>query len=286
MPDDRRNAPMRATWNGGIALVFYGRVEMVRQMAKRIARTIPRFRDIPILMPPAEFRALVNGGPISEEDHVEIGHTLFEMVRRECRLDPSSVVLDIGCGCGRIAQPMARNLTEGTYHGVDIVKPMTDWCSAAIASRHPNFHFHHADLSNTAYSARGRPADSYVFPFQDGTFDVIFATSVFTHLVAASAQQYLNEIARMLKPHAGRALLSFFLISKNRPRRTMGGKVYQCDGYKITDKGNPESIVIFEEADARKMLAMAGLEVENINLAPPSDDPENWLGQDIFVVSR
>jgi hypothetical protein len=49
-------------------------------------------------------------------------------------------------------------------------------------------------------------ADRYVFPFPDETFDVIFATSVFTHSVPASARQYAREIARLLKSRSGRPL--------------------------------------------------------------------------------
>jgi len=254
--------------------------------------------------PPAEFRTLVHGGPISEEDHIKIGKAIFEMVKQGCSLTPSSTVLDIGCGCGRIAVPMACYLTSGVYHGVDIVKPMVDWCASQITSRHPNFHFHHADLTNTLYSATGQSnfhfdhadltntldsatgqsAASYVFPFPDKTFDVIFATSVFTHLVKDSAQQYLNEIARMLKPRTGLALLSFFLLSKNRPHRTRNGMLFSCDGYSVIDKDNPEHIVVFEESAIREMMRMAGLKVRVTYLVQPSDDPEDWSGQDTFIV--
>ncbi len=112
---------------------------MLRQVATLVAQVRSPINQIPV--PPAEFRALVHGAPISEEDHIKIGKAIFEMVKGGCGLTPSSTVLDIGCGCGRIAVPMAHYLTSGVYHGVDIVKPMVDWCASQITSRHPNFHF-------------------------------------------------------------------------------------------------------------------------------------------------
>jgi Methyltransferase domain len=72
-----------------------------------------------------------------------------------------------------------------------------------ITARHAGFHLHHADLANTLYRDKGRRADRYVFSFPDETFDVEFATSVFTHLVPASAHQYAREIARLPKPKSG-----------------------------------------------------------------------------------
>ena len=265
---------------------------MLGQISKRVGRMIPaldnlvRQRETSVPVPPPEFRSLVSGDPTtSEEDHTKIGRALFEMIKAGCDLKPSSAVLDIGCGCGRIATHMGSYLTKGTYHGVDIVKPMVDWCATEITSRYPNFHFHHADLRNTLYSANGRTADSYVFPFPDGMFDVIFATSVFTHLVPDSARQYLNETARMLKPRMGLALLSFFLLSENRPRRTMNGKLYQCDGFNVIDKANPEHVVVYEESIARQMIEAAGLKIKRFDCSAPSDNPEDWSTQDIFVVS-
>jgi SAM-dependent methyltransferase len=139
-----------------------------------------RGKSIPA--PPVKFRTLVHGTWISAADHARIGLEIFGHLRNHCGLDRSSVVLDIGCGCGRIATPIAEYLKDGVYHGVDIVKPMVDWCNENISPQAPRFYFHHADLSNTLYRAEGRSADRYLFRFPDGTFDVIFAASVFTHL--------------------------------------------------------------------------------------------------------
>ena len=72
---------------------------------------------------------------------------------------------------------------------------MVEWCVANISSGYPNFHFCHAELSNTLYPGGSEDAASFVFPYLDGAFDMVFAMSVFTHLVPASAQNYIDEKA-------------------------------------------------------------------------------------------
>lgn len=245
-------------------------------------------RGKPIPTPPAKLRALVHGMPIDAAGHARIGRENFDLLRERCDLKPSSVVLDIGCGCGRVATPIAEYLTDGSYHGIDIVEPMIAWCRSEISTRYPRFRFHHADLSNTLYRKDGQTADGYVFPFPDETFDVIFAMSVFTHLLPASANQYAREVARLLKPETGRGLLSFFLTNDAFRRRRNASKVkfpHQCDGYSVRDRSNPEAVIAYEEADAVGMLQNASLSIEELSLGRWSLH-SGWTFQDVFLVSR
>jgi len=84
---------------------------------------MPTFMRGPIPSPPAEFRELVHGAPINEEEHDRIGRIVLEMVKQHCCLEPSSVVLDIGCGCSRAAQPMTGYLTAGTWPAARVDVP-------------------------------------------------------------------------------------------------------------------------------------------------------------------
>jgi SAM-dependent methyltransferase len=155
---------------------------------------------------------------------------------------------------------------------------LVKWCRENITVRHPSFHFHHADLSNTLYRGKGRRADQYVFPFPDETFDVVFATSVFTHLVPASAHQYAREIARLLKSGKGRALVTFYLTS---PAARFP---HQCDGYSVGWLNNPEAVVAYEENVARRMLEDASLTIEDLSLGNWSHN-QGWTWQDVFLLS-
>ncbi len=245
-------------------------------------------RGTPIPVPPQEFRTLV-GSPLDEgEGHVGLGTHSFEVLRDRCGLQPSSVVLDIGCGCGRVAAPLANFLTDGIYHGVDIVLPMIEWCQKNITVRYPNFYFHHVDLANTLYSTKGRQqASKYVFPFRDGTFDFIFAISLFTHLVPATARQYAQEISRLLKPKSGRALLTFYLTNEAVRAReeTLPLRFpFQGDGYSAMIADNPEAALSYEESVARRLLEDASLTIEDLSLGQWSQNP-GWTYQDAILLS-
>jgi SAM-dependent methyltransferase len=243
----------------------------------------------PIPIPPQEFRTLVGSPPDEEgEGHIGLGFHNFELLRDRCGLQGSSTVLDIGCGCGRVAAPLANFLTEGIYHGVDIVLPLIEWCQQNITARYPNFYFHHADLANTAYSAKGqKQASQYVFPFDDGTFDLIFAFSLFTHLVPESAQQYAREISRLLKPKSGRALVTFFLTNEAvrvRQETLTLRFPFQRDGYSAMIADTPEAALAYEESDARRLLEDASLTIEHVSLGHWSQNP-GWTYQDAFLLS-
>jgi len=247
--------------------------------------------DAPIPLPPNEFMDAVAGQHVTDAIHAQIGDILFQTIVKHCAVLPGDRILDIGSGCGRVATPFASYLTSGTYDGVDIVLPMVEWCRENISSRVSNFQFHHADLSNTLYSSSGGDASKYRFPFRDDCFDVIFATSVFTHLVPASAHQYAREIARMLKTDGGRALLTFYLLNDSfRRRRADGVKDMadfpdQMDGYAVMNRDNPEAVLAFEESDAARLLTDAGLHIHDLSLGVWSGNP-GWTYQDAFLVSK
>jgi SAM-dependent methyltransferase len=244
--------------------------------------------EIPV--PPDEFRELVNGLPIDESGHREIGGILFDLIRNECQLTLGSTVLDIGCGCGRIAAPMTEYLKSGTYHGLDIVEPMIAWCRQHITSRHNNFHFRHANLTNTLYNSEGTPASAYVFPFNNDTFDVIFATSVFTHLVPNSAAQYARQIHRVLKP-GGKALLTWYLLNNNwrekiKSDQTISAFPHPYNGCRVMVAEDPERVIAFEIDDAIKILLDAGLKLEKLSLGAWSKNQSGLTWQDVTLVTK
>ena len=89
---------------------------------------------------------------------------------------------------------------------------MVRWCRRHITRRFPNFQFIHCDVYNGVYNRFGKTApEDYRFPLPDASFDVVFATSVFTHLQPPAAASYLAECARILKP-GGKFFGTFFLI--------------------------------------------------------------------------
>ena len=130
-------------------------------------------------------------------------------------LKPSDRVLDVGSGMGRKTLPLTGYLNDkGSYEGLEIVKRGVDWCNKKIHRKYPNFNFRLADVYNELYNPNGQyPADKYNFPYNDNEFDFVILGSVFTHMLPQDLENYLTQIARVLKP-GGRALISYFLINK------------------------------------------------------------------------
>lgn len=129
-------------------------------------------------------------------------------------LQPDHTVLDIGSGIGRMAIPLTNYLKKGRYEGIEIVQTGVNWCQNNVTVRNPNFNFHHADIYNKLYNKTGTvKASEYRFPFDANTFDFIFLTSVFTHMLTDDVQHYVSEIARVLKP-SGTVLSTWFLLTE------------------------------------------------------------------------
>ncbi len=115
---------------------------------------------------------------------------------------PDGKVLEIGCGMGRFSVALTKYLdSNGKYFGFDIVPDQIEYCRKNINKRYPNFEFSIVDIYNKLYNKNGKyKASDFKFPFNDNTFDLIFLHSVFSHILWEDIQNYLKEIARMLKP--------------------------------------------------------------------------------------
>ncbi|MEA3034948.1 MAG: hypothetical protein QOH04_707 [Sphingomonadales bacterium] len=215
------------------------------------------------LMPPARLHS------VGDTDFRRTGDEFLQHFLEMTGLRPDERVLDVGCGTGRMARPLAGYLTSGSYDGIDIVKPSIDWCRRAYR-RFLHFRFHHSDIYNKAYNPGGvAAANAYRFPFDDGAFDFIFLTSVFTHMLARDTRHYLDEIARVLAP-GGRVLITAFLLDAESragiaAARTRFTFSHPLDGCFVETPDIPENAVAYEDGAFRAMAEDAGLAVADVH---------------------
>jgi SAM-dependent methyltransferase len=200
-------------------------------------------------------------------DFKQTGQDQLEFFVELCDLKRTDRVLDIGCGVGRVAQPLTGYLEQaGGYDGFDILPEMIDWCTANITSRHPNFRFHLAKVNSSITETKGDlEAGEYRFPFDDATFDFAYAGSLFTHLVPDGVENYLRETARVLKP-GGKLVATFNLFNEETQRLVPGRRLEQYwpndfGTYRTKEKDAPESNVAYEERYARTAYGDAGLKI-------------------------
>ncbi len=92
-------------------------------------------------------------------------------------------VLDFGCGWGRIYRLFLRNCRPGDLVGVDIDDGCIDICSSSM----PYGNFERCDPMPP-------------LGFGDGSFDVVTAYSVFSHLAEDPLRAWLREFGRLLRP--------------------------------------------------------------------------------------
>ena len=222
------------------------------------------------------------------------GTEFFRYLTELAGLRPTDRVLDVGCGLGRMAVPLTTYLKPpaGRYDGFDIVPKGIEWCRERFTPRYPNFGFVLADVYNTHYNPTGRyRASEYRFPYDDATFDLVFLTSVFTHMMTDEVVRYLEEIARVTKP-GGRCLVTMFLLN-DESRALMTGRTSRFDFRYGTGEVRyavetvPEDAVAYDEAFVLNLFARCGFEVS------PPVRYGSWCGrrdhlsfQDIIIATR
>ncbi len=120
-----------------------------------------------------------------------------------------STVLDIGCGCGRVARFLIDNLRIDKYIGFDVIRENIGWCRQHLEPHwNGRSELYWFDLYSAEYNPLGAvKANQLVFPCESGAADIVFAGSLFTHLLEPDAVHYLEEIRRVLSPR-GKAILS------------------------------------------------------------------------------
>lgn len=168
-------------------------------------------------------------------------------------LEPGDSVLDVGCGVGRLAYSLAYYLSpQGKYEGFDIAEKLIEWARSEISSRLPNFNFQVVDIYNKMYNPQGKINTlDFVFPHPDKSFELIFLTSVFTHLQAKEVRHYLDEISRVLKP-GGRCLCTCFLLNPESQAAIAKGRgahkiVHQLEECFTSNPQMPEAAIGYKE---------------------------------------
>lgn len=223
-------------------------------------------------LPPRRLQVAVGGG-----DYRSIGDEYRRLLVELGGLEPHHDVLDVGCGSGRIAFALTGWL-EGRYEGFDVVPEAIDWCTGAIGARHPNFRFQLADIRSERYNPAGaHEAADYRFPYEDGSFDFAFLTSIFTHLQRPAVDNYVGELARVLRP-GGRCLATYFLMNEEAVG-LMGGHGqfgYDQGEQLVVDERVPERAVAFREEDVRALHERHGLPVESVHLG-------SWCGRERYT---
>jgi SAM-dependent methyltransferase len=228
---------------------------------------------------------------VGHSDFVETGDEFLRHFRELAALRRDERVLDVGCGIGRMARPLAGYLSaQGSYDGFDVNRDGIAWCRERYA-RHPNFGFEAVDLFNRRYNPAGtEAADTFRFPYDDAAFDVVICTSVMTHLLEGEADHYVAEIARVLAPR-GRVLATWFLLDDTSRAAIDAGRAglpFLSPEARVAVVSDelPEEAVAYDGTWVADSYRRQGLEIAAVHAGTWRGDDAGRSFQDIVVGRR
>jgi SAM-dependent methyltransferase len=223
---------------------------------------------------------------VGDGDFLAVGRQLMRSLQDHAGLVPGKSVLDIGCGNGRVAEQLAPIcLGEGRYLGFDISRSAVADCRKRFAGK-PRMRFEHIDVWNSEYNAKGSVAEcDTVFPAADGSIDLAFATSVFTHMRMPAVRRYLAESARVLKP-GGRLAFTAFALEPGRE----SSEIFEFQPFDETsaviDQRYPERAIGHRRQAIEAAVAEAGLRIGRALKGAWAPPREYEGGQDLFVAFK
>ena len=136
-------------------------------------------------LPPRDFRM---GHADDDTRYLEAGRATAQFIRgileREgVALTPGASILEWGCAGGRVLRHFAPEASHSEVWGIDQHGPSIAWCKRNLS---PPFKF----MTCSAFPH---------LPFEDNTFTLVYAGSVFTHILHLM-DAWVMEFRRILKP--------------------------------------------------------------------------------------
>jgi SAM-dependent methyltransferase len=210
-----------------------------RQSIRRSAGGLP--------IPPLQLRM---GHASDDQQYLLAGASsakfIREILEREgVSLTSGKSILEWGCAGGRVLRHFVREAERCDFWGVDQHGPSMSWCKENLS---PPFKF----LTCTAFP---------YLPFKDGEFTLVYAESVFTHILHLM-DMWLMEFRRILEP-GGYALFTVHdestwqFLSENESHRRLvdaagiekfSGRLEHEIGF-LKDGGNWDQVVSFLRTD-------------------------------------
>jgi len=208
---------------------FEGRPGIRRDASSQLEIFLAQASALPL--PPPHLRRRAHGDddlPDFEAVGRRIAFNLHHTLQPDFKFDVHQRVLDFGVGCGRVLRYFQLFLKNASFYGCDIDQEAVAWCQQELHSIGSFFPC----------------GDLPPLPFPAGSFDLVYAVSVFTHLPEAMQLDWLAELSRLLRP-GGRAIFTthgpqlYTGRSKRASRRlhemgflyTTGGRTPGLPGY-------------------------------------------------------
>ncbi len=236
-------------------------------IARALARPFPELRELP----PNHLCIRIGCG-----NRIFNNQVMFLKAGSDCWLTflsrkyctSTSDVVELGCGCGRIARALKEPWFEGTYVGVDIDDEMLEYCWNNFPPE--RFKFVRSPHKSATYSATN-PHDGRLTIGHDllisepNSKDFVYAFTLYTHLLEKEVTDYLQETYRILRPQ-GIMYLNFLCIEHVE----LGGRYtfqHRRGNAYVESVRYPEAAVAYHEALMTGLATNCGF--RNVTVTPP-----------------
>ena len=230
---------------------------------------------------------------------IEIARETFGLLNAFGLFKKDIDILDFGCGFGRLAIPILKELNkENRYIGIDIVPKLIAYAKKTIEINFTNAKFFLLADKNKHYEKyfdNVHLDGNTISNMQEicSNIDFIMNFSVFTHLEKKDAKKYLSEFFDILKPGGSLLISTFFIndesignIEKGYSQIHFSRDRKDEEGLYISDLKNKLSAVGYSESDLTTMAINLGFSIERIYYG-------KWCGrfsrlsfQDVIVLRK
>jgi trans-aconitate 2-methyltransferase len=126
-------------------------------------------------------------------EHSSLQNNLATEILNDCHLDPSTHILDVGCGDGKITAELASHVREGKVIGLDASPSMIDFASKNFPkTKFPNLDFQLGNVEQAEFSQK---------------FDLIVSFSCF-HWIK-NPGKVISQLSSLLKPGGEILILTY-----------------------------------------------------------------------------
>jgi SAM-dependent methyltransferase len=206
--------------------------------------------------------------------------------------EKGGLVLDIGCGYGRLAYALARRGFDGRYVGIDITKRWVDWLQVNYTPVLPNYTFQWQDISNHHYNPSGQLEPGHlILPPVAASADIVLILSVFTHMKFDAIKEYLNVIGRCISSSCVVYATLFTLNDEQRRLEEEGRSVFPMQTpfgphSRIFRPADPLYAIGHDEASIRNAVAEAGMVIDDVIFGRWCGRAESASYQDSYFLRR
>lgn len=197
------------------------------------------------------------------------------------------LILDIGCGWGRLAYGLHSFGFDGVYVGMDITPERIGWLNENFAPINPRYRFVHEDVQNELYNPNGTKKEAdYAGILEGCKADTIILLSVMTHLYEQEIYSHLRRINEAMHP-TSKLVFSCFILDGPAEKTIAEGKAsktfpHSLSSYcRISSKAKPLAAIGYTTGFFERALKDNGMSGKFLHGAWSGG--RQGMGQDIFI---